>query len=89
MYYGSPYPEMSVTHRPTEDRPYTDGREYRTEIYDANNVLLRKTESTWEPGTPLAAYTEGNINARVSQVVETLIKSVEPASFFVIAYEVS
>ena len=73
-YFGWPVPSFIglVPLRPTEDPNYLDGKEFKSEVYDASGTLLRKTENTWEAGTPIAANPLAPVNARVAQVTETL-----------------
>jgi len=79
-YYGSPYPwgigapgpSQPYQQYPTNDPPFLFGKELETEIYNADNSLLRKTKNTWQPGTPLTANPAGEINPRLVEVEETL-----------------
>ena len=72
-YYADlPIPGWFPIRRPTEDPHWLSGRELKTEAYDANGTLLRKTENLWEAGTPLSANPAAPINVRLAQVTETL-----------------
>ncbi len=73
FYEGTPIPDPSYDPpHPTEDYNWLKGRELKSEIYDNAGNLLRKTENTWEAGTPLPANLTGQINIRIAQTTETL-----------------
>ncbi len=58
--------------RPTEEPNWLEGKELKTEIYNASNVLLRQTDNMWQAGTALSANPTANINARLAEVKTTL-----------------
>ena len=74
FYYGNATPPPSYnTNNPVTDQPYTDGREYKTEVYAGDGTtLLRKVENTFQPGVSLAANPTAQINGRVTETTTTL-----------------
>lgn len=75
-YFQGPGAAPSLSQMPNLLAPLGDGREYRTDLIDTNGTtVLRRSVSTWSPGTPIASNSSVNINYRVTQTVSTL----EPA----------
>lgn len=60
----------------------SEGREYETEALDTDGTtVLRRTVSTWQPGSPIAANPNAEINSRIADTTNT----VDPTSANLVA----
>ncbi len=76
-YFQGPGAAPSLSQLPNLLTPLSHGREYQTDLIDTNGTtVLRRSVSTWSPGTPIASNSSVDINYRVTQTVNTL----EPSS---------
>ena len=84
-YFGSA--ELSFWLKPTEYPAWKDGLEYRTEAFDANGNLLRKSERSWEQRAPVSWWTGGSDTAPANDPrVQEEVSYLEDGTFRITTY---
>jgi hypothetical protein len=84
-FYGSPY--SSLFNGSMSYPGWKEGREYRTEIFDASGNLLKRVNQTWQQRAPVAWYSgpadgEPGNDPRLAETITTLENGVMSKSSF-------
>ncbi|HLA13310.1 MAG TPA: hypothetical protein VJ023_22200, partial [Pyrinomonadaceae bacterium] len=76
-YFGNGAAQSMVNPSPVDYPSWNEAKEYRTETFDANGILLRSDDQTWQQGVPVSTWNSQIANnPRLSDVTTRI----EPSS---------